>query len=117
MLLSRANASRHLAPIDHSQTLWVHHCWYSENFNIANPKNQSHIAVCKILSSLQYDHFDFSAPFYDQLARLPDRNRFQRLLKLPYDGRLLDAGAGTARISSTLSGMIGQVVVSDLLRF
>jgi len=62
------------------------------------------------------DHFDFIAPFYDQLARPPDRTRFQRLLKLPYDGRLLDAGGGTAGISSNLSGMIGQIVVSDLLR-
>lgn len=60
------------------------------------------------------DHFDFIAPFYDQLAGPPDRARFQRLLNLPCEGRLLDAGGGTARISSNLSDMIGQVVVNDL---
>ncbi|MGD8653957.1 MAG: class I SAM-dependent methyltransferase, partial [Desulfobacterales bacterium] len=60
------------------------------------------------------DHFDFMAPFYDRLAAKPDMGHFQQLLKLPCDGRLLDAGGGTARISSHLSGLIRQVVVSDL---
>jgi demethylmenaquinone methyltransferase/2-methoxy-6-polyprenyl-1,4-benzoquinol methylase len=60
------------------------------------------------------DHFDFIAPFYDCLAAKPDKGHFQQLLKLPCDGRLLDAGGGTARISSHLSGLIRQVVVSDL---
>ena len=60
------------------------------------------------------DHFDFIAPFYDRLAPKPDKGYFQQLLKLPCDGRLLDAGGGTARISSQLSGLIRQVVVSDL---
>lgn len=73
------------------------------------------IKVCSAcIEVFAMDHFDFIAPFYDQLARPPDRSRFQRLLKLPCDGRLLDAGGGTARISSNLSGMIGQIVVSDL---
>ena len=60
------------------------------------------------------DHFDFIAPLYDKLVGLPDRARFQKMLNLPCAGRLLDAGGGTARISSILSDMIGQVVVNDL---
>lgn len=64
--------------------------------------------------SFVMDHFDFMAPFYDRLAAKPDMGHFQQLLKLPCDGRLLDAGGGTARISSHLSGLIRQVVVSDL---
>ena len=59
-------------------------------------------------------HFDFIAPLYDRLAGTPDRARFQRMLNLPCTGRLLDAGGGTARISSILNDMIGQVVVNDL---
>ena len=60
------------------------------------------------------DHFDFIAPLYDRLAGTPDRDRFQKMLNLPCPGRLLDAGGGTARISSVLGDMIGQVVVNDL---
>lgn len=60
------------------------------------------------------DHFDFIAPLYDRLAGTPDRARFQKMLNLPCAGRLLDAGGGTARISSILSDMVGQVVVNDL---
>ncbi len=60
------------------------------------------------------DHFDFIAPLYDRLAGPPDRARFQRLLNLPCAGRLLDAGGGTARISSVLGDMVGQVIVNDL---
>ena len=60
------------------------------------------------------DHFDFVAPIYDHLAGKPDKSRYQRLLKLPCKGLLLDAGGGTARISSHLRNLIGQVVVSDL---
>ena len=60
------------------------------------------------------DHFDVIAPLYDRLAAKPDKHRFQRILKLPCAGRLLDAGGGTARISSLLNDMIGQVVVNDL---
>jgi demethylmenaquinone methyltransferase/2-methoxy-6-polyprenyl-1,4-benzoquinol methylase len=60
------------------------------------------------------DHFDFIAPFYDRLAAKPAKGHFQQLLKLPCDGCLLDAGGGTARISSHLSSLLRQVVVSDL---
>ena len=60
------------------------------------------------------DHFDFIAPIYDHLAAKPDKAHYQRLLKLPCEGHLLDAGGGTARISSHLRDLIGQVVVNDL---
>ncbi len=60
------------------------------------------------------DHFDFIAPIYDHLAGKPDKARYQHLLKLPCKGHLLDAGGGTARISSHLRDLIGHVVVNDL---
>jgi demethylmenaquinone methyltransferase/2-methoxy-6-polyprenyl-1,4-benzoquinol methylase len=60
------------------------------------------------------DHFDFIAPFYDRLARPPNQPCFKQLLRLPCAGTLLDAGGGTARISSDLRGLVGQVVVCDL---
>ena len=60
------------------------------------------------------DHFDIIAPIYDRLAKPPDKALFKRLLKLPCEGSLLDAGGGTARISSDLSDLVGRVVVSDL---
>ncbi|MBT8332347.1 MAG: class I SAM-dependent methyltransferase [Deltaproteobacteria bacterium] len=60
------------------------------------------------------DHFDFIAPLYDRLAARPDRVRYQKMLNLPCAGRLLDAGGGTARVSTLLRDMIGQVVVNDL---
>ena len=59
------------------------------------------------------DHFDLIAPFYDRLSKAPDLSHFNRILKLPCKGHLLDAGGGTGRISSHLVEMVGQVVVTD----
>ena len=47
-----------------------------------------------------FDHFDFIAPLYDRIVRLPVSSRLCELLKLPTDGILLDAGGGTGRVSS-----------------
>jgi demethylmenaquinone methyltransferase/2-methoxy-6-polyprenyl-1,4-benzoquinol methylase len=60
------------------------------------------------------DHFDLIASFYDRLIGPPDSTRLSRLLKLPANGRLLDAGGGTGRVSSQLSPLIKHTVVSDL---
>ena len=60
------------------------------------------------------DHFDLIACIYDRLIGPPNTERLQKLLKLPIDGWLLDAGGGTGRVSSHLNGMIGHIVVSDL---
>lgn len=62
-------------------------------------------------------HFELLAPIYDRLmGRLlgpPDRDLWVRLLELPVDGRLLDVGGGTGRVSGALRPMVGQIVVAD----
>jgi ubiquinone/menaquinone biosynthesis C-methylase UbiE len=60
------------------------------------------------------DHFDLIAPIYDHLAGKPDKARYKRLLNLPCEGHLLDAGGGTARISANIRDWAGHVVVNDL---
>ncbi len=59
------------------------------------------------------DHFGFAAPFYDRILGRPDTHRLRRLLRLPTEGRLLDAGGGTGRVSGHLLDRIPQVIVSD----
>jgi len=53
-----------------------------------------------------FDHFDFIAPLYDRIVRLPVSSRLCELLKLPTDGILLDAGGGTGRVSSRLRSVV-----------
>ncbi len=60
------------------------------------------------------DHFDLIASIYDRLIGPPDTNRLQNLLKLPTNGWLLDGGGGTGRVSSHLSALVDNIVVSDL---
>ncbi len=60
------------------------------------------------------DHFGFLAPYYDRFIQPPDLERWQRLLKLPAAGRMLDAGGGTGRVSAQLRPLVDQLVVSDL---
>jgi ubiquinone/menaquinone biosynthesis C-methylase UbiE len=59
------------------------------------------------------DHFDWIAPIYDRIVRLPVSSRILELLKLPTNGNLLDAGGGTGRVSSRLNLSAGRLVVSD----
>lgn len=59
-------------------------------------------------------HFDLLAPIYDRVISQPDPQTLQRLLKLPTDGRLLEAGGGTGRISARLKPLVGQLVLGDL---
>lgn len=61
-----------------------------------------------------FDHFDWLAPIYDRVIGPPDVSRLQRLLKLPVEGVLLDAGGGTGRVSSQLLPLVNRVVLSDL---
>jgi ubiquinone/menaquinone biosynthesis C-methylase UbiE len=61
-----------------------------------------------------FDHFGFFAPFYDRVFQHGDRAWLFDLLKLPAEGRLLDAGGGTGRIAQLLRDQISQVVVADL---
>jgi demethylmenaquinone methyltransferase/2-methoxy-6-polyprenyl-1,4-benzoquinol methylase len=60
-----------------------------------------------------FDHFDFIAPWYDRIVRLPVSPRLTELLKLPPDGILLDAGGGTARSSVHLRPLVGCLVICD----
>ncbi len=60
-----------------------------------------------------FNHFDWIAPIYDRIVRLPVSDRLHELLKLPVSGILLDAGGGTGRVSSRLNSFAGRLVVSD----
>lgn len=62
------------------------------------------------------DHFGFLAPFYDRLIPPSDPAHLRERLRLPAAGRLLDAGGGTGRASAQLSGLVDEIVVSDLSR-
>lgn len=64
------------------------------------------------------NHFDILAPVYDRivdpLLGPPDSELWRKLLDLPVDGRLLDAGGGTGRVSGPLRPMVRQLVVCDI---
>ncbi len=59
------------------------------------------------------DHFDIIAPIYDLLIKLTVEPALIDILNLPTEGRLLDAGGGTGRVSQKLVNHAGQVVVCD----
>lgn len=59
-------------------------------------------------------HFDLLAPIYDRLRGPPDPALWRALLKLPTQGRLLDAGGGTGRVAAALRNQAAQTVVCDL---
>jgi demethylmenaquinone methyltransferase/2-methoxy-6-polyprenyl-1,4-benzoquinol methylase len=59
------------------------------------------------------DHFDFLAPYYDRFIRPPDHDNLIRAANLPADGLLLDAGGGTGRIASRLTGLVGKIILLD----
>jgi len=62
----------------------------------------------------RFHHFDLIAPLYDRLMIPAFGERLQSLLKLPANGRMLDAGGGTGRVSSGLSALVNQLVICDL---
>ncbi len=64
----------------------------------------------------RFDHFDLLAPLYDRLIRPPANSRLQEVAGLPIQGRLLDLGGGTGRITSRLHGMAGMLLVADTSR-
>ena len=67
-----------------------------------------------MLTDLRNRHFDLIAFAYDRLIGRPDADRLANMLGLPVQGRLLDAGGGTGRVSSFLRPFVGVVVVADL---
>lgn len=58
--------------------------------------------------------FDLLAPVYDRVIKPREPEEFAELLGLPTDGWLLDVGGGTGRVSSTLTSMVGKLVLCDL---
>lgn len=66
-------------------------------------------------------HFDFLAPLYDRIIGVflgkPDSEKggeLKEMLELPVDGRLLDAGGGTGRVSEHFRSLVEQLVVADI---
>lgn len=60
--------------------------------------------------------FNLLAPYYDRVISPPDLEKLRQLLNLPITGRLLEAGGGTGRVSSTLRPQVGEMVICDLSR-
>ena len=61
-----------------------------------------------------FDHFGFLAPVYEKFITPKQPETLIRLLDLPINGTLLDAGGGTGRVSGFLSKHVDQVVLADL---
>jgi ubiquinone/menaquinone biosynthesis C-methylase UbiE len=66
-----------------------------------------------LLNRLGLDHFDLVAPYYDQVISPANLAPLIDLLALPSDGRLLDVGGGTGRVTGGLAGQVGQLVLAD----
>jgi demethylmenaquinone methyltransferase/2-methoxy-6-polyprenyl-1,4-benzoquinol methylase len=63
-----------------------------------------------------FDHFNLLAPLYDRVFQPPDLQQFIRLLELPAEGCLLDAGGGTGRVSNELRPLVDEIVITDISR-
>ncbi|HVN14891.1 MAG TPA: methyltransferase domain-containing protein [Anaerolineales bacterium] len=61
-------------------------------------------------------HFDFFAPFYDRAIPFSRLEQILRMLDLPHNGNLLDAGGGTGRVAAALRPHVGSLVVADVSR-
>lgn len=63
---------------------------------------------------MNFDHFDFLAPFYDRVIPFSRLEKMLTLLALPASVTLLDAGGGTGRVAKALQPQLASVVVIDL---
>jgi demethylmenaquinone methyltransferase/2-methoxy-6-polyprenyl-1,4-benzoquinol methylase len=61
-------------------------------------------------------HFNFLAPFYDQVIRFSRLEQMLKVLELPHTGTLLDAGGGTGRVAEALRPHVGSIIVADISR-
>jgi demethylmenaquinone methyltransferase/2-methoxy-6-polyprenyl-1,4-benzoquinol methylase len=59
------------------------------------------------------DHFGLLAPYYDRIFEPAHHDDWQRLLRLPIQGALLDVGGGTGRVSGQLCDQVDLSVVID----
>jgi ubiquinone/menaquinone biosynthesis C-methylase UbiE len=60
-----------------------------------------------------FDHFDFLAPIYDRAIPFSRLELMLKMVDLPMDGLLLDAGGGTGRVASALRPHVRQAMVAD----
>jgi ubiquinone/menaquinone biosynthesis C-methylase UbiE len=63
---------------------------------------------------LGFDHFDIVAPIYERVIRRVNLVPLLELLALEATSRLLDVGGGTGRVSGGMSGLVEQVVLTDV---
>ena len=62
------------------------------------------------------DLFGLVAPIYERVIPPPDPDRLRGLLRLPTEGRVLEAGGGTGRVAAQLAPLVGMLVVNDISR-
>ncbi len=60
-----------------------------------------------------FDHFNFLAPVYDRAMPFARLDQMLKVLALPADGLLLDAGGGTGRVAAALRPYVRAVLVAD----
>jgi demethylmenaquinone methyltransferase/2-methoxy-6-polyprenyl-1,4-benzoquinol methylase len=60
-----------------------------------------------------FDHFNFLAPFYDRAIPFSSLELMLKMVALPTDGLLLDAGGGTGRVASALRPYVRAALVAD----
>jgi ubiquinone/menaquinone biosynthesis C-methylase UbiE len=65
---------------------------------------------------LPFDHFNLIAPIYERVISHINLDMLRSLLNLPTDGRLLDVGGGTGRVSTLLADSVKQLILVDLSR-
>ncbi len=60
-----------------------------------------------------FDHFDFLAPIYDRAIPFSRLELMLKMVNLPVEGLLLDAGGGTGRVASALRPYVRAALVAD----
>jgi len=60
-----------------------------------------------------FDHFAAIAPLYARVA-YSKTSIMRELAVLPVNGRLLDVGGGTGRVSSAIRDLVDEVVIADV---
>ena len=63
-----------------------------------------------------FDHFDILAPIYDRAIPFSQLEFMLKMVDLPVEGNLLDAGGGTGRIAAGLSPYVHKAFVADFSR-
>jgi ubiquinone/menaquinone biosynthesis C-methylase UbiE len=76
-------------------------------------KPSKNCALSSLWSDLN-EHFNWLAPIYDRVLRFDRQQKMRELLALPAEGRLLDAGGGTGRVSESLRGDVSEIHVADV---